>query len=84
MSNDKLISYLTNRSQFVLYHYAIQNEEEVICGVSQESSERMNLFNLYLSDTVNVSNKFKYVLSADKTFNSHVKLFITLEIYGTK
>ena len=38
-----------------------------MCGVLQGSVFELFLFNLFINDIINISNKFKYMLLADDT-----------------
>ena len=65
LSNDFFRSYLSNRSQFISLCNTKSHEEEIIYVVLQGSVVGPVVFNLYLNNVVNVSNKFNYVFADD-------------------
>ena len=60
-------SYLTNRSQFVLFNGKKSDIKDVTCGVPQGSIIGPLLFILYINDFGKVSDTLFYVLFADDT-----------------
>ena len=60
-------SYLTNRSQMVLFNGKISDIRDVTCGVPQGSILGPLLFILYINDFAKVSDKLFHVLFADDT-----------------
>ena len=60
-------SYLTNRSQYVLFNGIKSDIRDVTCGVPQGSILGPLLFILYINDFSGVSDKLFYVLFADDT-----------------
>ena len=60
-----LISYLSNRKQYVHYDGATSNSGDILCGVPQGSILGPLLFILYINDISKVSNKIHPVLFAD-------------------
>ena len=60
-------SYLTNRSQMVLFNGKISDIRDVTCGVHQSSILGPLLFILYINDFAKVSDKLFHVLFADDT-----------------
>ena len=60
-------SYLTNRSQFVLFNGTKSDTRDVTCGVPLGSILGPLLFILYINDFAKVSDKLFYVLFADDT-----------------
>ena len=60
-------SYLTNRSQMVLFNGRISEIRDVTCVVPQGSILGPPLFILYINDFANVSDKLFHVLFADDT-----------------
>ena len=61
------MSYLENRSQFVLYKNCDSEVLKIYCGVPQGSVLCPKLFILYVNDICNVSNFVKFILFADDT-----------------
>ena len=60
-------SYLTNRSQYVLFNGIKSDIRDVTCGVPQGSILGPLLFIIYINDFSGVSDKLFYVLFADDT-----------------
>jgi hypothetical protein len=66
-SNSWVMSYLSNRLQFVNYNDYDSNLLQVVCGVPQGSILGPKLFILYINDICNVSKILKLILFADDT-----------------
>ena len=64
---DWINSYLSNRSQYVVYNGVNSESKFISCGVPQGSILGPLLFLLYINDLPNVSNKLKFILFADDT-----------------
>ena len=64
---DWFSSYLTNRSQTVIYNEHESEMKETLCGVPQGSIFGPLLFLLYINDLPSVSNLFMPILFADDT-----------------
>ena len=62
-----LKSYLSDRSQFVLYKGTASPDHPVSCGIPQGSILGPILFLVYVNDIVNVSDKLFSILFADDT-----------------
>ena len=67
ISFDWLTSYLSNRSQYVLYNKTESEDKPISCGIPQGSILGPILFILYINDLPNVSQKLKFILFADDT-----------------
>ena len=67
ISADLLRSYLSDRSQYVSIDQCISNVERINCGIPQGSVLVPILYNIYINDIVDTSDKFKYILFADET-----------------
>ena len=65
--NKLMISYLTNRQQYVVYNYGSSNLASVQYGVPQGSILGPLLFLLYINDIDTISNLLVFVLFADDT-----------------
>ena len=50
-----------------MFDQCISNVERANCGIPQESVLRSVLFNIYINDIANTSDKFKYILFVDDT-----------------
>ena len=61
----KLDVYFSNRSQSDSLGTTVSQKEHITYDVPQRSVSRPILFNLFINDLVNVSNKFKYVFFDD-------------------
>ena len=66
-SGNFLRSYLSNRSQYVRINDTDSDVLYVKCGVPQGSVIGPILFNLYINDMMNSTEKLKFVLFADDT-----------------
>ena len=64
---DWFSSYLTNRSQTVIYNEQESEMKETLCGVPQGSILGPLLFLLYINGLPSVSNLFMPILFADDT-----------------
>ena len=67
VSGDFLRSYISDRSQYVSIYNSNSSVNNVMCGVPQGSVLGPILFNLYINDIVNVSDKLRFVWFADDT-----------------
>ena len=67
LAHDWLVSYLTDRKQFVSFDGTSSNLTELQCGVPQGSVLGPLLFLLYINDIANVSKLFYMILFADDT-----------------
>lgn len=67
IASDWIISYLSNRSQFVCFCGENSDSMSVTCGIPQGSILGPSLFILYINDICNVSQKLKFILFADDT-----------------
>ena len=61
-------SYLTDRSQFVMYSGAKSDLNSVKCGVPQGSVLGPLFFNAYMNDIFNASQLLHNILYADDTY----------------
>ena len=60
-------SYLIARKQYVEFGNVKSSLENIVCGVPQGSMLGPLLFVIYMNDTCNVWNIFRFVLFADDT-----------------
>ena len=67
IANSWLSSYLQKRSQYVFYNNENSDAMNICCGVPQGSILGPKLFILYITDVVNVSKIFKFIIFADDT-----------------
>ena len=65
--HDWFRSYLTDRSQFVIYDRERSDTKQIKCGVRQRSILGPMLFTIYMNDIMNVSNILYTILYADDT-----------------
>ena len=65
--HDWFRSYLTDRSQFVIYDRERSDTKQIKCGVPQGSILGPILFIIYMNDIMNVSNILYTILYADDT-----------------
>ena len=62
-----LISYLTNRKQYVVYNSHESDITEIKAGVPQGSILGPLFFSILINDLINISNKLKFLMYADDT-----------------
>ena len=67
IAHDWLNSYLSCRSQYVLYEDVKSSQKTITCGVPQGSILGLLLFLLYINDMASVSNVLFPILFADET-----------------
>ena len=65
--HDWFRSYLTDRSQFLIYDRERSDTKQVKCGVPQGSILGLILFIIYMNDIMNVSNILYKILYEDDT-----------------
>ena len=62
-----LISYLTNRKQYVVYNNHESDITEIKAGVSQGSILGPLFFSILINDLINISSKLRFLMYADDT-----------------
>ena len=62
-----LISYLTNRKQYVVYNNHKSDITEIKAGVPQGSILRLLFFSILINDLINISSKLRFLMYADDT-----------------
>ena len=62
-----LISYLTNRKQFVVYNNHESDITEIKAGVTQGSILGPLFFSILINDLINISSKLRFLMYADDT-----------------
>ena len=62
-----LVSYLSNRKQFVQYGDILSQKTDILMGVPQGSILGPLLFIIYINDMVHSSELFKFIHFADDT-----------------
>ena len=67
VASDWLISYLSNRKQFVNFNNVNSDYQTIKCGIPQGSIIGPILFILYINDMCNACKLFKFIIFADDT-----------------
>ena len=62
-----LISYLTNRKQYVVYNNHKSDVTEIKAGVPQGSILGPLFFSILINDLINISSKLRFLMYADDT-----------------
>ena len=62
-----LISYLTNRKQYVVYNNHESDITEIKAGVPQGSILGPLFFSILINDLINISSKLRFLMYADDT-----------------
>ena len=81
-----LISYLTNRKQYVVYNNHESDITEIKAGVPQESILRPPFFSILINDLINISSNLRILMYADDTIFFNLENFtqqnLNKEIYS--
>ena len=72
-----LISYLTNRKQYVVYNIHDSDITEIRAGVPQRSILGPLFFSININDLINISSKLRFLMYADDT-----TIYFTLENFN--